>query len=697
MKLRKRELLHQCISVIMVVVMVLGLCAFVECEGEQVSAADTAFEKSINGFPGSYKSYLRTLHAKYPNWKFVPYNTGIDFSTAVQKEYENNRSLIENSFDKYLKSNATADYNVKTGKYIAKDGGSWVSASKNAIAHFMDPRNFLNTEQIYMFEQLSYDASTQTQNGVEAILAGSFMYKTNIGYVDTAGKYKTSNILYSKQILDAAKTTKVSAYYIASKIVQEIGRNKNSKYAGMGASGSISGTYSNKYKGIYNFYNIGAYSGANPIANGLEWASSGKTYQRPWNTPFKSIVGGAEYIGEKYINAGQNTTYFQRFNVNKNSKYNLYEHQYMTNIYGAASEASLTSEAYSRLGITALAKTFVIPVYNNMPNKSTTVLLGAKTSKTGKILSTVNVRKSPSTNDSVLITLNKNDTVTVLKGVVSNATFGSRWLSNPYWYQIQVKRNNKTYSGYIAAAYVSLDTEYHLTKGVKTKLPLSVSSKETVYYMSDNPAIATVDNSGYVTGKKDGNVTIRVFTQGGQMSTTTVSVSSKGCVFNIISKTLKVGGKTTLKATVYPTNATNKTVTFTSGNPKVAKVSKKGKITAVSAGTAVISGKAAVGGVVATCTVKVIPKTPVVKGKGKKRAVKLTWAKTSKISGYYIYRKTGKGKYKTVAKIKGTKSSYKDKKLKKGKKYTYQIKAYTLVGRKKYKSKRSKAITVKAK
>lgn len=45
----------------------------------------------------------------------------------------------------------------------------------------MDPRNFLDENHIYMFEQLAYDSSSQTQAGVEAILQGSFMYKNNIG------------------------------------------------------------------------------------------------------------------------------------------------------------------------------------------------------------------------------------------------------------------------------------------------------------------------------------------------------------------------------------------------------------------------------------------------------------------------------------------------------------------------------------
>ncbi len=697
MNLQKKKFFHKFIASAMSLAMVLGLCASFQVSTKRVNGADAAFESSISGFSDSYKPYLRTLHSQYPNWKFVPYQTGLDFSTVVNKECENNKSLIENAYSIYLKSNASGDYNSSKGNYIAKDGGSWVSASKNAVAYFLDPRNFLNPEQIYMFEQLSFDAATQSQAGVEAVLQGSFMANTAIGYITTQGKYKTSDILYSRQILDAGRSANVSAYYIASKIIQEIGKKKNSKYAGMGESGSVSGTYSKKYTGIYNFYNIGAYSGKNPIANGLEWASTGKTYQRPWNTPFKSIAGGAEYIGEKYINCGQNTIYLQRFNVNKNSRYSLYDHQYMTNIYGAASEATFTSEAYNSLGIASLAKTFVIPVYLNMPNESNVVRLGSAANKTGRTLSTVNVRKGPSTDYATIITLAKDDVVTVTQGVLTNAQFGTKWLSNPYWYKVKINKNGKSYEGYIASTYVTLNSEYTITKGVRTQIPVNLSNYETVYYMSDNPAIATVDAAGYVTGMKGGTVTIRVFTQGGSMSATTVTVSEKGCVLNCTKVKLQAGENKKLKATVYPTDSTNKTVQWSSSNKAVAKVTKKGKIKSVAPGTAVITAKAAIGGVAGTCTVTVVPKKPVVSAKGKKGAVKLKWTKMKNVTAYQIYRKKGKGKYKLIAKIKGTAGSYKNKKLKKGKKYTYRVRAYTLVGKKKYKSKKSSAVTVKVK
>lgn len=700
-----KKILNYIISMTMVITMVLGLCAGFSIKDMKVQAAD-AFETSISGFPDSYKPYLRALHKTYPNWKFVPYNTGIKFSTAVNNEYKNDRSLIEKSFSKFLKSTAAADYNASTGTYIPKDGASWVTASKNAIAYFMDPRNFLNDTHIYMFEQLSYDSATQTQAGVEAILDNSFMYNTNIGYITTAGKYKTSSIKYSSRIVEAAQKSKVSAYYIAAKIIQEVGTAKNAKYAGMGASGSVNGQYSKAYTGIYNFYNIGAYSSSNPIANGLKWASSGSTYNRPWTTPGKSIIGGAAYIGETYINCGQDTTYYQRFNVNKNSTYGLYQHQYMTNVYGAASEAAITSDAYLEMGISKLAKTFVIPVYTSMPSETAKIILGNKT-KSGYVTSTVNLRKGPSTKYSTLTTLSKNDKVTIQKGTMTDMAFSVTWLSNPYWYQIKVTKNGKSYTGYVSATYVELDKEVDITKGTKTKLSITNALKQTVYYVSDNPAVASVDTSGNVTGVKAGTTTIRAYTSGGSMSSIAVQVNASN---NPNKPTIQAKSRSyqSVKISwsaeagvsgyyVYKKNAEGKYVIVAKPNGATHSYIDSKLVTGQSYSYKVkayrtINGKKYKS--TRSKAVKVVPvpgkpKKPVITGYSK--GFKLSWNKINGATGYILYRRTGKkGKFKKIATRKGKNSiSYKDKKVSTGKTYYYKVVAYRVVSKKKIYGKES--------
>ncbi len=615
-------------SIVLIFCMALTLLSGFQ-KNRVAAAADTAFENSIAAFPESYKPYLRTLHTKYPNWRFTAYNTGLNFSTVVNKEFADDKSLIENSFSKLLKSNGTAkNYNASKGTYIPKDGGTWVAASKNCIAYFTDPRNFLNETHIYMFELLSFDAATQTQAGVEAILKGSFMYNKKIGYINTSGKYISTDVLYSQQIMQAAKTYNVSAYYLASKIVQEIGTGANAKYAGMGASGSVSGTYSKAYTGIYNFYNIGASSGGNPIANGLSWASAGGSYGRPWDTPAKSINGGAQYIGEKYINCGQNTIYYQRFNVNKSSTYALYTHQYMTNIYGAANEAAFTANAYEDLGIVGLAKTFVIPVYTNMPAENNAISYGSSTTK-GTVASAVNVRNQANTSGAIVTTLEAGDVVTVNAGVMTNIAFNSRWLANPYWYKISINKNGKNIQGYVAATYININQEYGLVKGNSMQAPISLGSGGTVYYRSDNPAVAKVNTSGKITAKAGGLVTIYAFTPTGNYAATAVQVFANGCTLSPASVSLNVGQSKKLTTTVYPADAADKSVKYASSNKAVATVTSKGKIKAKGPGTAVITATAAVGGAQGKCTVKVIQ--PVTGVSLNQKSVQLAVGETKKL------------------------------------------------------------------
>ena len=170
--------------------------------------------------------------------------------------------------------------------------------------------------------------------------------------------------LYVDIIMDAAAQSGVSPYVLAAMILQEQGTN--------GGSPLISGNYSG-YPGYYNFFNVEAYQSGSmsAIQTGLRYASQSGSYGRPWNTVEKSIIGGAQNYGENYVKAGQNTFYLKKFNVQGS---NLYKHQYMTNIQGAASEAERLSKAYSSVKDSALE--FQIPVYNNMPETACAAPVG---------------------------------------------------------------------------------------------------------------------------------------------------------------------------------------------------------------------------------------------------------------------------------------------------------------------------------
>lgn len=144
-----------------------------------------------------------------------------------------------------------------------------------------------------------------------------------------------------------------------------------------GGSASISGTYPG-YEGLYNFFNYGANDTGDPIANGLEFAR-----EKGWTNPYKSILGGAQLIGTSYINAGQNTSYFFKFDVvgdsilkTRDGKKNVsissfYGHQYMTNIMDPYSQSSSVYNMYAANGNLNAKLNFIIPIYENMPSITT--------------------------------------------------------------------------------------------------------------------------------------------------------------------------------------------------------------------------------------------------------------------------------------------------------------------------------------
>ena len=95
---------------------------------------------------------------------------------------------------------------------------------------------------------------------------------------------------------------------------------------------------------------------------------------------------------------------------------------------------------------------------------------------------------------------------------------------------------------------------------------------------------------------------------GSQSSGDVQSVPVTGVSLDKTNLSMKVGEKATLKATVTPEDATNKTVTWTSSDSSIAEVSTLGEVTAKAAGEVTITATTQDGGKTATCTVKVSAK-----------------------------------------------------------------------------------------
>ena len=338
------------------------------------------------GFPDSYIPNLTALHNKYPSWTFEAVKVGLDWNTVIENESINGLNLVSKSADNSKKSTAAGAYNWSTNTWVEYEPG-WVSASSSYIAYLMDPRNFLDETNIFQFQSLAYSPN-ETLGGVQSIIKGTFMEGTK-SYSNNGEK-----INYADTFMDVAKSSGVSAYHIASRIKQEQGIN--------GTSPLISGTYSG-YEGYYNFFNFSATGSTKALIykNGLSFAK-----KQGWNTRVKSISGGSVKVGSNYINKGQNTLYFEKFNVVNTSS--LYFHQYMGNVTAAMTEGRNLAKGYSDKN---QAFVFKIPVYNNMPSSAVGFNKAGDTNNYLQSLSISGVSLTPAFNG----------TTTSYSAVVSNA------------------------------------------------------------------------------------------------------------------------------------------------------------------------------------------------------------------------------------------------------------------------------------
>ena len=314
------------------------ICAQYVTQKSEITATNEEYASTLRaaGFPDSYIPYLTHLHNKYPNWQFVAKNTNSNFATAVDAEESKNYMQTTNSM--YITSSTPAE------------GSSWYRVNNGVIAFYMDPRNWLLEERMFMFEKLDYDLSFEQT------------YPTLVKSVFGSGKLAADT--YTVPMYTYGKKYGVSPLHVASRIRLEVGAN------GSDSTNGCSFTYEgHTYSGYYNFFNIGAYE---KTINGTHYSSIVMglvtAMNKGWNTVDKAIDGGVQFLANGYINQGQGTLYYQKFNVRPGATYSSYTHQYMTNIQAPATEANQTYDSYDNSNILSQSFIFEIPVYNNMPS-----------------------------------------------------------------------------------------------------------------------------------------------------------------------------------------------------------------------------------------------------------------------------------------------------------------------------------------
>lgn len=474
---------------------------------------DPNFEEDLRqkGFPESYIEKLSILHAKYPKWVFIPVMTGLEWEDVIAGESKAGINLVQTSANDAKKSVASTEYDWTTNKWTIRDGAGWVTAHPDYIAYRMDPRNYLTESDIFQFESQTY-SSVQSLSGVKAIIKDTFMEGKNgiVSYKDG------TSINYAEAFMKVAEETNVSPYHLASKVRQEQGK---------GTSPLISGTYSG-YEKIYNYFNIKATGSSKEqiYKNGLGYAK-----QQGWTTRYASLKGGAQFLAKSYINVGQDTLYFQKFDVI--SQGGLYWHQYMTNVDAAYSEGQKVASGYKSK---QQAFVFHIPVYNNMPKSAVAFTASGNRNNYLKTLSISGLSLTPTfksnvTEYSIVVENDVNSITVSAKPVADTSSVSGTGTFKLAVGENEIKINCKSQSG---------DTKTYTITVVREPAPEPekppVSNKwkltSTTYNIGETKITGITpktEASEFLKGFKTDNCTIRLFNSSGAEKTGTVSTGDK--------------------------------------------------------------------------------------------------------------------------------------------------------------------------
>ena len=272
-----------------------------------------------------YKEALQKLQQQHPNWTIKLVYTGLKWEDVLNAEQGR-----DSKGEPYSLTQATGSWRDSSDNNSYQ--GEWYKASREAIAYMMDPRNSLDQYYVFQFQNLAR-SSNETVQKVSTMTNGTYLQN------------------YSSTLVSASQSYNVSAFHLASRMLME-----------QGTSGwSING-YAYNGRTVYNYANIGA---TGSTLESIKSSGAAYAYKNHWFTPKTCINGTAQWIYNNYLSNGQNTKYFEKYNVVKQP---FYTHQYMQNIRAANDEGYNTAKSLEKNGLLNSSYEFLIPVYEGMPD-----------------------------------------------------------------------------------------------------------------------------------------------------------------------------------------------------------------------------------------------------------------------------------------------------------------------------------------
>lgn len=237
---------------------------------------------------------------------------------------------------------------------------------------------------------------------------------------------------------------------------------------------------------------------------------------------------------------------------------------------------------------------------------------------------------------------------------------------------ITVSSSNNNYSSANGIMYDKKKTEILVYPRAKKDTSYTVPSTiKTLYFMSTNnnlylktitipSSVTYIENnavgylnidwnyykvSGFTIKGYKGTAAER-YARNNDFNFVQLQVVPTSVALNKTTLTLDIGKTSNLRATVYPSNASNKKCTWSSSNTSVATVDGNGKVTAKASGTATITVKTS-NGKTATCKVTVNLPAPQITGLSNTTGgIKISWNKVDGAYGYRLYYKPVSGGWK---------------------------------------------------
>ncbi|WP_332650900.1 S-layer homology domain-containing protein [Lysinibacillus sp. 54212] len=341
-----------------------------------------------------------------------------------------------------IKTQFEADYNttlVKQANHTPKlDGSAVFIASAPMVNYYLNPQQFKqDSPEFYQFLKLSKAVKNLNAKTINDKVLGD--KGVLVGKADS--------------FIRAGNEFEINAVYLMSHALHETGNGKSPLAKGIEVGLDENGkatmvTTENRealkdIKVTYNMYGIGAVD-----ADANKFGSE-RAYNEGWVTVDSAIVGGAQFVKEKYIGNkyGQDTLYKMKWNP-ANPTYP----QYATHVQWAVIQAKIIHEIYVKIQAdkTTLS-VFDVPVYKNQPAPIAMpdivdryavddTLKGKKAKVAVEYNIPLNVRSYPSTSAPLLGTLPNETEVTILG-------------ENGKWFKIEVNGMQ----GWVSGLYLQIE------------------------------------------------------------------------------------------------------------------------------------------------------------------------------------------------------------------------------------------------